>query len=260
MYNQFSSSFDGQLNDAFATLNSENITDLIIDLRYNGGGRVSSATYLGGMVTGQFDGKLFSKEVWNEKVLDAVDSDRFINNFTNEILNRDQNQNIILQEPINSLNLDRVYFITTESSASASELLMNSLSVYIDVYSVGTTTTGKVYGSVTLYDSDNLTRNGDNLNPNHTWAIQPLVLEIQNADGDNQPNGIIPNVNLPEDFGNLGTLGERSDPLLDRTIMLITTGNRSSISGKSNPFRMEEVSNSQLNSPLKNNMYVNLKN
>ena len=251
MYNQFSSSFDGQLNAAFAQLQSENITDLIIDLRYNGGGSVRTATFLGGMVTGQFNGQLYSQEIWNSKVRDAVDPSNFINNFTNQL------NNGTINEPLNNLNLTRVYFITTGSTASASELVMNSLSSYIDVNSVGTTTIGKIHGSVTLYDSDNLTRTGANLNPNHTWAIQPLVLEIANADGSNAPGGIVPTVNLSEDYGNLGILGDRTDPLLDRTIVLITTGNRSSVSSRT--FEMQEISNYQINNPTRNNMYSDVK-
>ena len=260
LYNQFSSSFDSNLNAAFATFQSENITDLIIDLRYNGGGSINTATYLGAMVTGQFNGQLYSKEQWNTKIQELLDASIFENNFTNEIVKRDQNQNIILQEPINSLNLNRVYFITTGSSASASELVMNSLSSYINVSSVGKKTVGKVQGSVTLYDSDNYTRTGENLAPNHNWALQPLVLEIKNKDNFNEPDGITPTVELSEDFGNLGELGERSDPLLDRTIVLIATGNRS-LYPKSNDFsELKQISNSKENYPSGNNMFIELKN
>ncbi|MEQ6124010.1 S41 family peptidase [Pseudotenacibaculum sp. MALMAid0570] len=259
MYNQFASSYDGELNAAIAQLKADNITDLIIDLRYNGGGSVRTATYLGGMVTGQFDGQLYSRQIWNSKVQNAVDPSNFINNFTNEILNRDRDGNIILQEPINNLNLTRVYFITTRSSASASELVMNSLSPYIDVKSVGTTTIGKVHGSVTLYDSDNFTREGANLNPNHTWAMQPLVLEIQNRDNQNHPSGIVPDINLPEDYENLGILGERSDPLLDRTIVYILTGAKGNFSTKKSMIEHQEISNSKMANPASNNMYTNFK-
>ena len=252
MYNQFSGTFDGQLNDAFATFQSENITDLIIDLRYNGGGSVRTATYLGAMVTGQFDGQLFSREVWNQKVQDALEPEDFVNNFTNQL------NNGAINEPINNLNLNRVFFITTRSTASASELVMNSLSSYIDVKSVGVTTIGKVHGSATLYDSDNFLRDGDNLNPDHTWAMQPLILEIVNSAGSNSPNGIVPTVPLAEDYGNLGVLGDRSDPLLDRTIVLITTGSRASTSKSSDIF-LEEIGSSQLARPTSNNMYKELK-
>ena len=259
LYNQFSSSFDGELNAAFANFQSENITDLIIDLRYNGGGSVTTASYLGAMVTGQFNGQLYSKEQWNSKVMNALDASVFENNFTNQIINKDQNQNIILQEPINSLNLNRVYFITSGSSASASELVMNSLSSYIDVSSVGKKTIGKVQGSVTLYDSDNYTRTGENLASNHTWALQPLVLEIKNKDNSNEPNGIEPTVVFPEDYNNLGVLGERSEPLLDRTILLITSGGRSGINKTNSFLNLEEISDSKAINPMKNNMYIELK-
>lgn len=259
LYNQFSSSFDGELNAAFATFKSENITDLIIDLRYNGGGSVTTATYLGAMVTGQFNGQLFSKEQWNTKVMNALDASVFENNFTNQIVNRDQNQNVILQEPINSLNLNRVFFITSGSSASASELVMNSLSSYISVSSVGKKTIGKVQGSVTLYDSDNYTRTGENLASNHTWALQPLVLEIKNKDNSNEPDGIEPTVVFPEDYENLGVLGERSDPLLDRTIFLIATGGRPENYKTNSMLNLEEISDSKAINPLQNNMFIELK-
>ena len=89
-------------------------------------------------------------------------------------------------------------------------IVTNSLAPYIDVYSVGTTTTGKVNGSITLYDSDNFLRTGDNLNPNHTWAIQPLVVEIVNANDQNVP-GIDPTVNRRK-LWKSWSFSERSDP------------------------------------------------
>lgn len=248
MYNQFASTFNNQLNAAFATFQGEGITDLVIDLRYNGGGSAATARYLATMITGQFDGQIFSKSVYNDKLQPNL-SDGFLNKrFSNTF---DEGG------AINSLNLNRVYFITTGSSASASELVMNSLTPYIDVNSVGTTTLGKVHGSITIYDSDDFLRDGANLNQDHTWALQPLVVEIQNSNDANQPNGIIPTVELREDYNNLGVLGDRSDPLLDRTIILITTGNRSQ--QRTSTTTLDEISNSQINKPFRNNMLVNFK-
>lgn len=263
LYNQFARNYDGELNAAFASLKSENIDELIIDLRYNGGGSVSTATYLGGMITGQFTGQLYSQQVWNDKIKNAFSANSFINNFTDEISNTDVNGTLILKENLNSLGLDKVYFITTYSTASASELVINSLSSYIDVKVVGKTTRGKQVGSITLYDSDNLQRNGNNLNPNHRYAMQPLVFEISNKDNKNYPNGIVPGITLPgvelgEDYNNLGVLGDRSDPLLDRTLVYITTGAKSS-NNESKTFDFNEIFNSKLATPAKDNMFMDLK-
>jgi C-terminal processing protease CtpA/Prc len=262
LYNQFSSSYDGQLNAAFNSFKTEGVNELIIDLRYNGGGSVKTATYLGSMITGQFNGELYSKEVWNDKVQAAISADRFLNYFTNEIKNTDENGNVVLQESINNLNLSTVYFIVSGSTASASELVINSLRPYIDVRIVGTTTVGKQVGSITLYDSDNLSRDGANLNSEHTYAMQPIVLEISNKDNQNESEGFTPGITLPgiqlaEDVGNLGELGELSDPLLDRTLTYITTGSRGVF--KNDVQEYSEIYNSKLATPASNNMYSDFK-
>ncbi len=249
MYNQFAANFDVQLNQAFANLKAQGVTDLIIDLRYNGGGSVRTASFLGAMITGQFNSQLFSKEIWNKKVQNVFSPDTFITNFTNQLATGEQ---------INSLTLNRVYFITTNGSASASELIMNSLMPYITVRSVGTTTRGKVHGSITLYDSDNFLRTGANLNPNHRWAMQPLTFEIKNSSNNNFPNGIDPTVALPEDYGNLGVLGEKSDPLLNRTIQLIVTGNRTSSDPAKALYSFDEITGSHLGRPAADRMYKDL--
>lgn len=257
MYNQFTSSYDGNLNTAFSQFKTRNITDLIIDLRYNGGGSVRTTTYLGGMITGQFNNEVFSKQQWNRKVMTSQKPEVFVNRFTDKILNKDRDGNVILSEAIKSLNLTRVYFIVSNATASASELIINSLSPYIDVKVIGDITRGKHVGSITLYDSDNYSRNGANLSTKHTWAMQPIVLEIVNKNNENHPNGIAPTVELKEDYGNLGVLGEKSDPLLNTAINYVLTGVKPL--AKTNTSQLKEVVGSKVGSPSYNNMYVELK-
>ncbi len=214
MYNAFTGDFDAQLNAAFSQLKSSNITDLVLDLRYNGGGSVTTAIDLSSMITGQFAGEVFSTEEWNADLQDQFGS---VNLFDTQIRTG---------EAINSLGLDRVYILTTRSSASASELVINGLDPYIDVIQVGAATRGKFQASITIYDSPNFRRLG--ANPGHTFAMQPLVLRSINSAGfTDYFDGFAPEIAIDEDYSNLGVLGEPNEPLLSAALDHIL-GNRSS--------------------------------
>lgn len=215
MYNSFIGDFDDELNAAFGSFQAEGIRDLVLDLRYNGGGSVESAVDLASMITGQFEGKVFMKEQWNEeyqKYFEAENPERLLNRF---------NPVIRTQEAINSLNLNKVYVITTARTASASELVINGLEPYIDVVQVGESTTGKFQASVTLYDSEDFGREG--ASENHLYAIQPLVFKSANAEGKSDYiNGLSPDVGISEDLNDLGVLGDPTEPLLEAALNHMT--------------------------------------
>jgi len=218
MYNSFTADYDVQLNNAFANFKSAGITDLILDVRYNGGGSVRTATDLASMITGQFAGQLFMKEVWNQKYqtyFEQNEPERLLNKF---------NTKLKTGETINSLNLGRVFIITSARSASASELVINGLEPYIDVIQIGDVTTGKFTASVTLYDSPNFGR--ANANTTHKYAIQPLVLKSVNSAGvSDYVNGLTPDYTLKENIRTLGVLGNTDEPLLKLALDVIQ-GNR----------------------------------
>lgn len=215
-----------QLNAVFGEFQSAGISDLVLDLRYNAGGNVNTAIWLASMITGQFTGDLFFKEKWNSGIQTALEQnnpDAVINPFVNEMIRRNNAGDIIYQQAINSLNLNKVYVITTGSTASASELVINGLAPYIEVVQIGTTTSGKPQASITLYDSPDFTR--DNVNPSHLYALQPLIYESENANGFSQYyDGLSPNSNfsIGENFDNLGQLGDVEERLLATAIADIT--------------------------------------
>ncbi len=218
MYNGFYSSFNDQLNNTILQLKNQGITDLVLDLRYNGGGSVRTAAYLASMITGQFTGQLFTQEHWNEalqKQFEENNPSSLVDNFVDKMLDN---------TAINHLKLNRVYILTTRSTASASELIINGLNPYITVKTIGTKTVGKYVASITIYDSPNLGRK--NANPNHTYAMQPIVLEELNSLGVNDKDGFDPNILIPEDYGNLGTLGDANEPLFRAAISLIVNGGK----------------------------------
>lgn len=247
LYNSFVADFDDELNAAFAEFKSENITDLIIDLRYNGGGSVRTATRFASMITGQFTGEIFAKQQWNEKYqtyfLDN-NPDRLFNRFTETGEGN---------ESLNSLKLNKLYAIVSSSTASASELIINGLEPYIEVVTIGDMTVGKSQASVTLYDSPDFGREG--ANPDHKYAIQPLVYESVNANDVGVPfEGLEPDVEIIEDISNLGVLGEESDPLF-KAALEVVAGNRSFIT-TTKSYWYNEFSESGFNNPSYRRMYI----
>lgn len=257
MYNSFTANFEQELNAAFGELKAAGITDMVLDLRYNGGGRVRTAKYLASMLTGQFNGQLISKERWNSKIQEFFESENpeaLINNFTNEIRNTDADGNVVLQEPINSLNLDKLYVLVSDRTASASELIINGLNPYINVVLIGTRTVGKNVGSVTLYDSDGFNRTG--ANPNHTYAMQPIVLEIVNKLGENNINGFMPDIQYAEDIQDLGALGDINEPMLNKALNDITGNSVARETVTKSKILTEKLINSKSFSPLYQEMYI----
>ena len=214
MYNGFYANYDSELNNAFGSLKSQGITDFVLDLRYNSGGSVQTATRLASMITGQFTGQVFAKQQWNAKIeayFSANNPEALKNIFTDKIGTTS----------INSLNLTKIYILTTKSTASASELVINGLKPYIEVVQIGDITTGKNVGSVTLYDSP--TYGTNNRNPNHRYAMQPIVLKIVNSVGfGDYFNGLVPMFQQKEAISTFGVLGDSAEPFLKTAIAKIT--------------------------------------
>ena len=222
MYNGFYAEYDDELNKAFGELKGK-VTDLVLDLRYNGGGSVRSSIRLASMITGQFPNDIFSKTQFNAKQTAKFSPKQL------ESLN-DRFVSTIDRNSVNSLKLNKIYIITTGSTASASELVINGLEPYIEVIQVGEKTVGKNVGSYTVYDSPSLSKT--KVNPTHRYAMQPLVFKITNKNnfGD-YTGGLKPDEGYgqSEDIGNFNVLGEASgnldddkaEPLLNFTISKI---------------------------------------
>ena len=121
---------------------------------------------------------------------------------------------------LNSLQMERVFILTSDETASASELLINGLKPYIDVVQIGESTVGKNVGSITVYDYID---NDRTKNPNHFYAMQPIVLAIANSEGvADYTEGLVPDINRSESRINAGVLGERDETLLAEAIRQIT--------------------------------------
>ena len=241
MYNAFTRDFDPQLNAAFGNFKAEAIDHLVLDLRYNSGGSVETATDLSAMITGQFNNQVFYTEQWNDDRQEEYSNPGL---FNTQISNGDA---------INSLNLTTVYVLTSSRTASASELVINGLSPYINVVQVGDTTTGKFQASFLLYDAPAPNFSRSEANQTHTYAMLPLVFKTANSVGNTDYiDGLFPDIDLNEDYTNLGVLGDENEPLLAAALDDIFTTR----SPNYNFEVLSEVGDSNSDSPIDGIMVV----
>ena len=155
-FNSFIVTAQEGLIDAFDTFVEENVTELVMDLRYNGGGRLALASQLSYMVAGpnQTNNATFETLRFNDK-----------NPTTNPVTGQsisptpfystviDYNEGLLTNTLLPSLSLTRVYVISTDATCSASEAVMNALrGIDVEVVQIGSTTCGKPYG---FYPTDN---------------------------------------------------------------------------------------------------------
>lgn len=137
----FISTADLALDTVFASFRANGVSDVIIDLRYNGGGLVSTAELLGDFLGGDVAANLtFSKTIFN--------ADRAA----------EYNEEEFFERLANSMSLSRLVVIATRGTASASELVTNSMDPHVEVAIVGDRTFGKPVGQVGFEFCENILR------------------------------------------------------------------------------------------------------
>ncbi len=143
-----------ELVQAIDTLQSDGVTDLVLDLRYNGGGLLELASELSYMVSGPAltGGETFYQQQFNDQhpSTNPVTGSPI----TPELfLDTAQGLSVTSGQPLPTLNLPRVFVLTGAGTCSASEAIMNGLrGVGVQVYQFGSSTCGKPYG---FYPQDN---------------------------------------------------------------------------------------------------------
>lgn len=139
--------YDNELRQIFADFKSQQVNELVIDLRFNSGGYISSATTLASLVgKGISSSKVFYTEQWNDKYT-AYWKQK----------NGENSLNYNFQSEGNNIgsNLSRVFVLTSQGTASASELLINGLKPYMEVVTIGDHTAGKnLFGSLIEDDKE----------------------------------------------------------------------------------------------------------
>jgi C-terminal processing protease CtpA/Prc len=216
LYNSFRLNFHKELNDIFGEFRDQGVEELILDLRYNGGGTLLTSALLASMISGVSEESIFAKLKYNSKR--ASNSPRPFT-FHEKVPIYDNSREFIDDDTIlNSLGLRRVYVLTSSRTASASETVINGLIPYgVEVVKIGTKTVGKDDGSITVYDAPRASYSpGPNqrsmINSNHPRAMQPIVFKIVNANDQDYPDGFFPDITQSEYDHLEGGLPPLGDP------------------------------------------------
>jgi carboxyl-terminal processing protease len=181
----------GELSRVFNRFVSDGVTDVIVDLRYNGGGYVTmQEAFANFLVKSSANTSIMMSQVYNDNYSDLNETTRF--------------------HKRGALDVNNVYFIVTDNTASASELLINNLKPYMNVKLVGPEATyGKPVGFFPIAVGD--------------WYIFPVSFRSTNGVGEgNYFDGIsVDNVvadGLDKDWGDV------SESSLASALKHISTG------------------------------------
>jgi C-terminal processing protease CtpA/Prc len=183
---------DPVFDTVFAEFNASGVNDVIIDMRYNGGGLVRTANLLGDYLGGSVAQNLvFSRTEFNADRAAANNSTEFF-----ALLG-------------NSVSLSQFVVIATRGTASASELVTNGMIPHVNTAIVGDRTFGKPVGQIGLEFCDKIMR--------------PVGFRITNADGaGNYFDGLPADCAAPDDLGT--EIGADDDPNVIAALSYLNTG------------------------------------
>jgi len=191
-FRTFVSTANPIFDQVFADFIAAGVKDVVIDMRYNGGGLVSTAELLGDYLGGFANNNLvFSRTEFN--------ADRAPENNSTSYFSRLGN----------SIDISRFIVIASRSTASASELVTNALIPYADVWVVGDNTYGKPVGQVGIEFCDKI--------------LRPTSFKTTNADGDGDYFDGLP-VDCPADDRLEINVGDISDPNVIAALSISQTG------------------------------------
>ena len=187
----FISTAEPEFMTVFSQFASAGVNDVIVDLRYNSGGLVVTTELLGDYLGGGVaNGTVFSRTLFNDQI---------------DELNRVE----FFESVANSVNLSRLVVIATDRTASASELVTNSLIPHAAVSVVGSSTFGKPVGQLGIEFCDKI--------------LRPTSFETVNSDGGGGYFGGIP-ADCAADDDLAIPIGDDADPNLVAALSLLDTG------------------------------------
>ncbi|WP_163401432.1 S41 family peptidase [Flavobacterium fluviatile] len=205
------------LLNVFQDFKNQSVTEVVVDLRYNGGGDVSSAAALSILLA--------------PNIRPADQFIRFKGNSNGGEVNQtfqeslEMNESKVSFEALRAAHpqIRRVYVLCSNHTASASEIIINNLKPFMEVITIGEKTVGKDVASFPIED-DRIA------GIQAKWILYPAIYKLFNANGEgNYASGIQPTIMLEEFQGlEVFPLGNTNEILLRQALNSIS-GNGSSM-------------------------------
>lgn len=252
-YAQFISDYNSKsLKTALDYFKTNQITDLVLDLRYNPGGQISAAQYLCSSIAPQSvvnNLKTLVTFQWNEKYQDYWVSKKMT----------DQTTVTFDKTAPTQLGLNKVTVLTGPGTASASELTITGLQPYMSVEMVGDTTYGKYTASITIKPQDYYTTESA-YSDFKNWGLQPIVLRYANANGVTDfKNGFAPTYYVADQLMPALPLGDLSEPLLKKAVENITGVKITALKSATQTYHFESFDRASSRfDPIKRNMPLDI--
>ena len=217
-YSGFDLKSSQSLRDVFLRFKSENVQELILDLRYNGGGYAFTENVLASMIAPRANvaaGDIFQTEVYNSILAQAwkeqgEDTNTYFSN-----IHELSSQNLRIDVSDANLGIDKLYVIVTGGTASASEGLIVGLKPYMDVVLVGQQTYGKYCAGILLAPKDFYNSTYD-YSLIKDWGMYVMISKFADRDGRNEsiPDGIPVDVRIDDDPFDGCQLGDENETML----------------------------------------------
>ncbi len=220
-YNSFDIKSRQYLPEIFRDFKSAGISELILDLRYNGGGYLDTEAILASLIAPKANveaNDVFQTEVYNSelsKILRQQGEDTETR-FSTLFDVRDDNGNSTLYN-ISGANPDlkKIYFIVTGGTASASEGLIVGIAPYTDITLIGSQTYGKYCAGI-LLAPNNFYKYPDDYSIIEKWGIYVMVSKFADKNGKNAsiPDGISPDIEQEDMILDGYDLGDENETML----------------------------------------------
>jgi len=222
------------LETVFAGFKADGISDLVLDLRYNSGGYVTTSVTLASMIApvdAVKNQSIYNKEVYND-ILSKSDED--VVRFEKEVTYTSSSGQQVTVHPLEvNPGVEHLWVIVSDGSASASEALICGLKPYMDVTLIGKQTSGKFTGGVlvkatkwfdSLKDASFDIEVGKQALP--TWGIYVITSRYSDCNGVtlSMPDGIAPDYESSDMPQEAIPLGDPSEKMLAATLSIATGG------------------------------------